>query len=705
MVALWAAEEARVSRMLVLLPSLSLLAQTLEEWKKHSKWRHELNYLCVCSDPTVDPKNDEIAFNPSNAKFRIDTDPLEVRRFLKSPGKIKIVLSTYHSAPVVADGICDLPPFDLAIFDEAHKTTGLLDKAFAFALHDKNIQIHKRLFLTATPKHYDILHRDLAGDFNVGSMDDKKAFGPRAHTLTFGQAVEQKIICPCKIIISLVDGKEVSNFALRNGVTFIESDAIGAKWVATQLAIKQAIKKTGARSVITFHSKVSQARDFASASPRGIAQHLSDCEVYHVNARQQISDRRNIVAAFREARRALITNARCLVEGVDIPAVDMVVFVDPKRSKVDIVQATGRAMRRAPHSTKTFGYVVVPIFANAFDRNSIEDAVKKLDFTDIAVVLNAMQQQDEDIVQIIRDLNIAKGMGVVLRTNRLTPKIEIFAPFVRLKALKNAIYIAVVNRMGFRWDEIYGRLVAFSQLHGHSNVPQVYPPDRALGHWVSEQRARARSGTLDLDRIGQLNKLGFSWNTRVTLWEEMFQCLVAFKDKHGHVNVRAMFSDTRLANWFIAQRHRKTIGKLSEDRVKLLTQLGVQWDPQVSRWDRMFTVLCSFVETNGHSHVSSRDPNRKLVDWVANVRTRYKEGKLSVERIKLLEQIGFKWHPRWDWMFERLCAFEASHGHANPSSKDDVNLAAWIIKQRRQKGARKLSAHQLQRLESVNFIW
>jgi predicted helicase len=188
----------------------------------------------------------------------------------------------------------------MAIFDEAHKTTGPQGGLFAHCLLEENIRIRKRLFFTATPRHYDIRHRDSEGDFKIQSMDDPTIYGPRAYTLTFGSAARQGIICDYKVIISVVDGQEVNDFALKYGITLVKGDLIGARWVANQIAVERAIEKTGARRAITFHSRISSAKEFSADGPRGIKQYLPEFSVFHVNGSQHSSERKELIRTFRE---------------------------------------------------------------------------------------------------------------------------------------------------------------------------------------------------------------------------------------------------------------------------------------------------------------------------------------------------------------------------------------------------------------------
>ena len=233
---------------------------------------------------------------------------------------------------------------------------------FAHSLKDENIRIRKRLFFTATPRHYDIRHRDKEGEFRIVSMDNEAIYGPRAYTLTFGSAARQGIICNYKVVISVVDGQEVNEFALKHGITLVDGDLIRARWVANQIAVERAVEKTGAKRAITFHTRVSSAKVFSSDGARGIRQFLPEFLVFHVNGEQKSSERKRIIQSLHDAAKALVTNARCLTEGIDVPEIDMVAFIDPRRSRVDIAQATGRAMRKPPGSNKEVGYVVIPLF-------------------------------------------------------------------------------------------------------------------------------------------------------------------------------------------------------------------------------------------------------------------------------------------------------------------------------------------------------
>src|SRR5271169_3109143 len=125
---------------LVLVPSLTLLQQTLDEWSRHNSWGKDFTYLCVCSDPSVDAKDDAVRLDRTDLDFHVDTSPEEVHRFIdRDTSSTRVVFSTYQSSPVVSAGVRGLPPFAVAIFDEAHKTTGPQGRLFAHCLSEENI--------------------------------------------------------------------------------------------------------------------------------------------------------------------------------------------------------------------------------------------------------------------------------------------------------------------------------------------------------------------------------------------------------------------------------------------------------------------------------------------------------------------------------------------------------------------------------------
>jgi predicted helicase len=343
----------------------------------------------------------------ADVDFPVTTEREAVQTFLerKTDG-VKVIFSTYQSARVVAAGMGKTERLDFGIFDEAHKTAGRENAQFGFALQDANLPIAKRLCMTATPRHYDVRKRDKEGEAAlVYSMDVPEVYGPVAYRLSFAQAVQDRMICGYKVLISVVTGAMVNDELLRRGAVKVEEDDVKARQVANQLSIKDAIEKYRIRKVITFHKSVAAAVSFTAHGPEGIEAHVPALQAFHVNGTMASGKRDPIMRAFAEGESTLISNARCLTEGVDVPAVDMVAFLTPKRSLVDIVQATGRAMRTNPATQKTTGYVLVPLFLEQVEGETIEEAVARAAFDEVWAVLQALQEHDEVLAEMIRTSN------------------------------------------------------------------------------------------------------------------------------------------------------------------------------------------------------------------------------------------------------------------------------------------------------------
>lgn len=708
LVALWVAERTGARNILVLVPSLALLRQTLHAWARETSW-HSFAHLCVCSDPTVaKPDSDELVVRPTDLDFPVTTDSAQVRAFLAAKfDGVKLVFSTYQSAHVVAAGMKKGDAFDLAIFDEAHKTAGREGVHFGFALNDKNLAIKKRLFLTATPRHYDVLRRDKEGDARlVYSMDVLEVYGPVAHKLTFAEAAHRGVICDYKVIISVVTSDMVDDHLLRHGEVMVKGDPVKARHVANQLALQAAVEKHGVGKIFTFHRSVASAAAFTGEGSEGIGNHLPGFDAFHVNGSMPTSERENIMTEFRAAQRAVISNAKCLTEGVDVPDVEMVAFLTPKRSRVDIVQATGRAMRKAPG--KTTGYVLVPLFVEQAKGETIEEALARTEFDEIWNVLQAMQEQDDILAEIIRQMREERGRTKGFDDTRFREKVGVLGPQVTLKVLRDSITTVCVEILGRTWDERFGQLQAFKEKHGHCNVPSQYPENQKLATWVTGQRAKQNQ--LSKNRFDRLSEVGFIWDARDALWEERFRELARFKHIHGHCNVVHRWANNpALGSWVRAQRLKRT--QLSEDRIGRLDEVGFVWDPHESDWEAMFAVLSAYKAQHGHCRVPARwSGNPELSSWVANQRSRRMQNDLSEERIHRLEAIDFVWNRHnaaWESTFAALVEYKKREGHCNVPDRSaaDSKLGQWVVEQRQNKKNGTLAKERIKRLEGIGFAW
>jgi hypothetical protein len=279
--------------------------------------------------------------------------------------------------------------------------------------------------------------------------------------------------------------------------------------------------------------------------------------------------------------------------------------------------------------------------------------------------------------------------------------------------------ISRLDSIGFSWDprteqweESFAALQKFHKTEGHARVPQRLNIDGVkLGVWANLQRQLNNKGELAAERRDRLDKLGFSWDPRQDQWEEAFAALVKFRRKEGHCNINAdlIFNGLKLGRWANMQRSRKY--RLSTTRIKRLEDVGFNWDPHSRQWEDGFEALQKFREKEGHCYVSRSTiiEGIKLGLWV-NVQ-RVKKAKLTPDRVKRLDNLGFSWDARvdqWEEAFAALKKFRAESGHCNIDedvTAGGIKLASWIIRQRHFKKKGQLTTLQISRLNSIKFSW
>ena len=714
LVQLWASEMLNVNSVLVLVPSLALIRQTLHEWLKQTKWE-QFSYMCVCSDPSVAKSSDEVIVKQSELDFPVTTSSVEVARYLNTDTNgPHIVFSTYQSAHAVADGMPSNYKFDLAFFDEAHKTAGRSGTKFAFALDDGNLSISKRLFMTATPRHYDVQKKDKEGDSKlVYSMDVPEIYGETVYSLQFRDAVNDDLICDYKVLISVVTDEAIDDWQLSHGEVVVKGDEVKARQVANQIALRNAVEEYGVHRIFTFHKSVASAKSFTSEGGEGINTELPNFVAVHVNGAMTAAKRSHIMREFAEADQAVISNARCLTEGVDVPAVDMVAFLSPKKSKVDIVQATGRAMRKSPG--KGVGYVFVPLYLEQEKDESLEEALERTDFSEIWNVLQAMKEQDEDLADVIREVQQERGKTGGYNDSRLREHLEVLGPALNLATLRNAINTQCIERLGDNWDRMFGQLEAYKEEHGDCNVLRSYPDNPQLSTWVSVQRKTFNKGDLNYSRVRRLGDIGFVLDPLGAVWEKKFLELKAFGSKYGHCNASRYhenyLENPQLVIWVSTQRALYKKGNMMVERVHRLEEIGFVWDVTVANWENWFSELKAYKDKYGDCNVpQSYKENPRLGSWVSGQRINYKNDMLGIDHERRLEEIGFIWDYKdasWKGKYLELIAYKELYGNCNVPNgyKENLQLAMWVSNQRKNYNEGLLDDERIHLLGSLGFQW
>jgi len=399
--AFWVAKELGGQKILVAVPSLALIGQSLKDWTREFLAAGQVpDWLCVCSSEDVGKLDkDEFVGQTYDLGVPTTTDVHEIAAFLrKRTTSPRIIFTTYQSGHRVAEAAGSAKySFDVAIFDEAHKTVGRRGRAFAVLLDEDNLRVKHRVFMTATER---VLKGGRSDD--VLSMDDVDVYGERFYALSFKQAIADELICDYRILTVTISDTRIRELVANHH--FVDADerleGVDALELAAGLALKRAAKKQRVRHAISFHRSIKSAKRFAAQQDvlnedRKLGPRMTNL---HISSKQSVGDRKEILADFPSYRCSLLTNARCLTEGIDVPEVDCVLFASPKQSTVDIVQAAGRALRR--HDGKKLGYILLPLIVP--DGMNLDQFTETTEFRQVARTITALSTQDERIAEEFR---------------------------------------------------------------------------------------------------------------------------------------------------------------------------------------------------------------------------------------------------------------------------------------------------------------
>lgn len=455
-------------RVLFLVPSLSLLSQTLTEWTQESAT--PLHSFAVCSDSDVGKKrqkdDDTVQTFTHELRYPATTQPARLASEMAKrhdAAHMSVVFSTYHSIDVISraqheHGLAD---FDLIVCDEAHRTTGATfgddDESNFVKVHDAAfIRSDKRLYMTATPRIYGDNAKAKAEEGSVAlcSMDDETLYGPELHVITFSEAVRRGLLVDYKVIVLSVEESHVSRriqSLLKDENNQLKVDD-AAKIIGCWKALAkqgltedlsgdhEAMKRAVAFCQVIEVSKGAKTHKVSSKNIAGMFQAVVEayqeseeddaastlaCEAEHVDGSMNASEKEAKLAWLKADAAPdtcrILSNVRCLSEGVDVPALDAVLFLTPRNSQVDVVQSVGRVMRNAPGKKR--GYVVLPVVVPA----GVEPHVALNDNKTYAVVwqvLQALRSHDDRFDAMVNKLDLVGKDTSKMEVVAITDKVQ-----------------------------------------------------------------------------------------------------------------------------------------------------------------------------------------------------------------------------------------------------------------------------------------
>ncbi|MGW1552863.1 Helicase associated domain protein [Streptomyces sp. NPDC002346] len=707
LVAVHSSEELHAGRVLVLVPSLDLLAQTEAAWREGGR---------------TGPMIGVSSLRGEEAGFPNTTDTRELVDWVRPFDKIT-VFATYASlglGTLERAHTAGLPGWDLIVIDEAHRTSGRIGKPWAVVHDNQKIPALRRLYMTATPRLWQL------GDENqeqgapgelVASMDDDPngPFGSRCYTLTLSAAIDRGICSPYQVVCVDVTDTQLQAAQLLGAEA--RSEAVrGARLAALQTALIKASAEENFRRTLVFHHMVKEAEAFAAGLP-DVAQrlHATDPELYPKTVwanwlcgEHKPLHRRRVLDEFATGitgdgtvvEKGYLGSVKVLGEGVDTARCDSVYFADVRGSMPDLVQAVGRALRIQPGQGKTAS-LVVPVLLGPGE--TPDNMLTSKAYGGLAKLLEALRAHDTRIVEQLAEQQAPsrapkgpKHEGEGEGREQQAVWAGVSAPARQLlkfstprdpAALAAFINLRVLNPEHQHWRRGIEAATLYHRHHGDLRVPFTYrvpaegkadaeneapggaageeagagelvwPPSLTgfpLGQWTADARRFHARGNMDADRIMQLEKLGMIWSHYDVAWEEGLTAARAWAAENGHLlaPLDATFQGAKVGIWLKNQRAAARRGAENEQQ-----------------------------RTKGLPAKSST-------------------GTLSDERREQLEDIDPSWCPSWPVTWQRafhLTRLHLDEGGTLPTTAGDVvrqgeDLGRWV--QAQQVGWHQLTSVQ-----------
>jgi len=771
----WMADRLESRWILVMVPSLALIRQTLGEW--HKAQTRPFRYTCVCSDPTVDAFREEDGWEiqPSDLDIKVSTQVADLVKFLLHEEPIPhVVFSTYQSGPVIVEALKESTlsdfKFDLAICDEAHRLAGVSGKAFSQILDDNLIRAQRRLFMTATPRILAPRLKKTESEEEerepICSMDDPTQFGPEFYRFPFGQAIKERVICDYRVVVIGVTEEEIAQLVREGGTIQLEdSETWKAETLAQRVALGKAITLYEIKKVFSFHNRVLAAGQFTDGQlPESFTSVLKRMApnlthmTSHVSGEMATGIRSKILRQFAMSPRGVVSNARCLGEGVNVPIVDGIFFADPRESVIDIVQAVERALRLVPG--KECAHIMIPILVR--EGEDAEQILENSKFDSVWRVLSAMASQDERLDAIIKETRIRQGEGTfpILGQSNAISSTEFvdcqailmgFPRRIPFSEYQKLFTLEVMEKMGEGWHLRFGALKEYMQSHGDEPGKDTEFMGFKIGSWLQAQRGAYRKGKLSQDRLNLLHELPIEWNIEredQQSWEEHLEACREFLQNEGRLPAQGeeievgtdiedssgegapvesqillmaqSFSGGKLlkvGNWLTHQRQMYKKGALPQNQIELFEKtLGPVWDPQGERWERNFAVYKDYVEKTGNQpQKKTKHLGIAIGNWLTNT-VRPKRNKLSVEQIQRLDALGMVWESKggkrspsekWERHFAVYKDYVEKNDQQPPwrwTYHKGVLIGKWLENDVRP-NKDKLSSEQVRQLEALGIDW
>jgi superfamily II DNA or RNA helicase len=621
-----------------------------------------------------------------------------------APGDLPVtVYATYASLERIVEAHYHwgLAQWDLVVIDEAHRTAGSEGKAWAAVHDDDRVPAKRRLYFTATPRIADDRRAkdglaDLTADADgqalpaLCSMDDERIYGKTCFIWTLGQGIEHGYLADYRVLVPVVTDEDLRDLLNLPAVADLRSQRSNEELLrlALQIAVLRAIADLDLRRVITFHSRVTTAREFANTLLE-TSELLEDKDrperltALAVAGTDRLKDRRSAFATFKAStgedgdQCCIICNSRLLNEGIDVAAVDAICFADPKSSVIDIVQAVGRALRQSYRQGKV-SWVIIPVYlptpevgddTAAADPAEVHDAgeavkaeadaeIEASSFRTIWRVLRALAAHDARVVGRITELRAHRSQGTAhttaakpsqggsAETGGQAAALESPIEWLRINARRHAaqilqtVKLRAFNPRAVEWQRMHAVAAVFHLQHGHLD-----PTDKTkyaeLISWLTRQRHLKGQHLLDPARVSELDALGMIWSKNANAWERGAAYAAAFHHQHGHLAIPATvkLDDYAVGAWM---RRQRKADNLTTAQVAKLNGLDELWRLEPD-WNRSYRRLLAYLAAGGTLDGPANrtglgdDPTFRPGTWLRKQGKARTDGKLTEQQTALLD--------------------------------------------------------------------
>ncbi|MFG2761613.1 Helicase associated domain protein [Streptomyces wuyuanensis] len=712
-VAVRSTEELRAGRVLVLVPSLDLLAQTEAAWRKGGRRGPMIGVSSLRGEEASIP-------HTTNVDELVEwTQGLEKVTVYATYASLGLgTLERAHAAGLAA--------WDLIVVDEAHRVSGRIGKPWAVVHDNQKIPSLRRLYMTATPRLWQLGDDDEAGAPGelVASMDDdpEGPFGSRCFTLTLSEAIDRGICAPYQVVCVDVTDTALQAAQLL-GAEGRSAEVRGARLAALQTALVKACAEEGFRRTLVFHHQIREAEAFAAGLPDVAAQlHAAYPELYPATVwadwlcgEHKPLHRRRLLSEFADGitgdgtvvEKGFLSSVKVLGEGVDTKNCDSVYWADVRGSMPDLVQAVGRALRMQPGEGK-IASLVVPVLLGPGE--TADNMLTSRSYGGLAKLLEALRAHDARIIEQLAEQQapsrykpIAKeesrkstggsgeGSGGVSSPAKALLKFSTPRDPAQLAAFIN---LRVLNPEHEHWRRGVEAAIIYAREHGDLRVPFTFrvpavdnqeaeaagwPASLAnfpLGQWTADNRRFYARGDMDDDRIEQLAKLGMVWSHFDVAWEEGLAAARGWAAEAGHLlaPLDATFQGYRVGIWLKNARAaarkaaeneqrraeglpvQSSTGALSDERREQLEEIDASWCPSWPvTWQRCFHLVRMHLDAGEALPTTAGKVLRQGEDlgrWVRSVR-------LGWDQLTTVQQ----------WMCEQVLGIEPAAEDEKPKPR------------------------------------